>query len=164
MSNGFCIIVFCLCIAEFVAKAVRIKYPIEDSLVEPSSDGSILPNKPAPLSDFSLPMDCIGPLLMVWNFCTLFEKVIKLSPFPLEDLARAVDCKEKEHMLLKEAHHALIKLVLSDPAISKAFPELRTRKAKVNLSSMRSDTQCLHVICYAIETHFSLLLLLLCLR
>ena len=117
-----------------VAKVVPIKYPIEDSLVQSSPDDPLLPNKPVPLSDFPLPMDCTGRLLMVWNFCTLFGKVIRLSPFPLDELAKALDCKDKDHILLKEAHHALIKLILSDPAINEDVQEIRNPKAKVNLS------------------------------
>eukprot|EP00250_Pteridium_aquilinum_P010427 c1937_g1_i1 orf=457-2190(+) len=124
---------------EPIVKVVPIKYPIEDTLVEPSPDDPPLRERPVLSSDFALPSHCIGPLLMIWNFCSLFGKVIRLSPFSLEEFERALECRETDPILLREAHHALIKLILDDSAINESFQEKRKRKYKVTVQSWKDD-------------------------
>lgn len=122
-----------------IVKVLPIKYPIEDSLIQPSPNEPPLPERPVPSSDFPLSMDCTGQLLMVWNFCSLFGKVIRLSPFSLEEFEKALECKETDPILLREAHHALLKLALSDPAVNQSFQEKRKRKSKVTIQTWKDD-------------------------
>ncbi|MCO5577104.1 hypothetical protein L7F22_030926, partial [Adiantum nelumboides] len=124
---------------ESVVKEVPIKYPIEDTLVQPSSSEPPLRERPAWSSDFILPMLCTGSLLMVWNFCSLFGKVIRLSPFSLEEFEKALECPETDPVLLREAHHALIKLFLEDSSVLQSFKERRKGKFKVIIQSWKDD-------------------------
>ncbi|MCO5613434.1 hypothetical protein L7F22_067710 [Adiantum nelumboides] len=124
---------------ESVVKEVPIKYPIEDTLVQPSSSEPPLTERPAWSSDFILPMLCTGSLLMVWNFCSLFGKVIRLSPFSLEEFEKALECPETDPVLLREAHHSLIKLLLEDSSVLQSFKERRKGKFKVTIQSWKDD-------------------------
>ncbi|KAI5081067.1 hypothetical protein GOP47_0004250 [Adiantum capillus-veneris] len=125
--------------AESVVKVVPIKYPIEDTLVQPSSSEPPLTERPAWSSDFVLPMHCTGSLLMVWNFCSLFGKVIRLSPFSLEEFEKALECSDADPILLREAHHAFIKLILEDLSVLESFQGRRKRKVKVTIQSWKDD-------------------------
>lgn len=124
---------------EPIVKVVPIKYPIEDTLVQLSPLDPPLQERPILSSDFTLPMGCTGPLLMIWNFCSLFGKVIRLSPFSLEAFEKALECNDTDPILLREVHHALIKLILSDTAINESFQEKRKRKVKVTIQSWKDD-------------------------
>jgi hypothetical protein len=106
-----------------------IKYPIEDSLVQPGPDDPVFTERPCAATDFLAPMDCVGDVLMVWDFCTSFGKALHLWPFSLEDFEKAVDYREGDVSLLAEAHYALLRIVVKD---SSAYQDLiQKRKAKV---------------------------------
>ncbi|KAH7298775.1 hypothetical protein KP509_25G058800 [Ceratopteris richardii] len=126
--------------AEPVVKILPIKYPIEDTLVQPSPSVPPLKERPPWSSDFVLPMDCIGPMLMTWNFCSLFGKVIRLSPFSLEEFEKALECTEMDTILLREMLHALIKVIMDDDdTILESIQEKRKQKVKVVIQSWKED-------------------------
>lgn len=116
-----------------------IKYPIDDSLVQSSDDDPAFTKRPIPSSDFSLPVDCIGSLLMVWNFCLLFGKAIHLFPFSLEEFEKVLECKVEDPVLLREVHNALLHSALSDPAIHQSFAQKRKRKVIVSVQTWKDD-------------------------
>lgn len=89
------------------------------------------PPRPNPSSDFPFAMDCIGHLLMVWNFCVLFCKAIHLFPFSLEEFEKALLCKTEDSVLLKEGQTALLHSGLSDPSLYLSFARKRKRKVIV---------------------------------
>ncbi|XP_024534608.1 DDT domain-containing protein DDB_G0282237 [Selaginella moellendorffii] len=84
------------------------KYPIEDKLLPPPSE------RPAPSSEFSVPAECVGHLLMVWDFCSAFATSLEITQFTLDDFEEALCSKEEECPLLEEVHHALLKAILSN--------------------------------------------------
>ncbi|XP_057817503.2 uncharacterized protein LOC131030630 isoform X1 [Cryptomeria japonica] len=112
-------------------KVEPIKYPIEDSLVQPGPDDPVFTERPLPATDFLMPMDCVGDLLMVWDFCVSFNKVLHLWPFSLEDFEKAIDYKEGDITLLAETHCALLRIVLKD---SSAYEDLMQKKKMPKLS------------------------------
>ncbi len=99
----------------------RTRYPIEDSHVKLSSEDPQLNDCPVPSTDFLLPMACVGDLLMVWDFCSLFSKALFLSPFTLEELEKSLDYKEGEAPLLLEINFALLCIALTDPILRDEF-------------------------------------------
>lgn len=89
--------------------------PIEDSLLP--VDASLQP-RPEPLKSFFvpdselvLPAEFLGKTLLVFDFTTRFGKLIKLSPFHLEDLVGAI-CHPQESNLARELHCALLRYLL----------------------------------------------------
>lgn len=120
-------------------KVKPIKYPIEDSLVQPSADDPLFTDRPGASSDFPLPMDCIGQMLMVWNFCIVFGKAIHLSPFSLEELEKALECNDGDPLLLRETHLALLKLAISDPEVHQSFVQKRRRKVSISIQTWKDD-------------------------
>eukprot|EP00250_Pteridium_aquilinum_P009838 c18970_g1_i4 orf=1239-2444(+) len=84
-------------------------------------------------------MDCIGPMLMVWNFCLLFCKAIHLFPFSLEEFEKALLCETEDSVLLKEAHNALLHSALSDSSIYVSFSRKRKRKVIVSVQTWKDD-------------------------
>lgn len=91
-----------------------IKYPIEDLLVQPDPADPVFSDRPSPSRDFKVPMDCVGDLLMVWDFCSSFSKLLHLWPFSLEDFENAVCHKDGSVVLIVESHAALLQLLLKD--------------------------------------------------
>ena len=58
-----------------------------------------------------------GDLLAIWHFLTTFSKVIRLSPFPMEDLEAALQRREATTLLV-EIFRSLLEIVMKDqPAI-----------------------------------------------
>ncbi|CAN6458455.1 unnamed protein product [Victoria cruziana] len=91
-----------------------VKYPIEDLLVQPCPGDPQFKDRPAPSTDFSVSMDCVGNLLMVWDFCSSFSRLLRLWPFSLEDFENAVTHKGSNVNLIMEAHAAILRLLLKD--------------------------------------------------
>jgi hypothetical protein len=110
------------------------RYPIEDSHVKLSSEDPQLNDRPVPSTDFLLPMACVGDLLMVWDFCSLFSKALLLSPFTLEELEKSLDYKEGEAPLLLEINFALLCIALTDPILQDEFFHRRKRHSEVRSS------------------------------
>jgi hypothetical protein len=89
--------------------------PVEDSILP--VDTSLQP-RPEPLTSFFvpdselvLPAEFLGKTLLVFDFTTRFGKLIKLSPFQLEDLVGAI-CHPQESNLARELHCALLRYLL----------------------------------------------------
>ncbi|KAG8082084.1 hypothetical protein GUJ93_ZPchr0014g47070 [Zizania palustris] len=110
-----------------------VKYPIDDILLKPPTDDPLL-SKRCPLStDFRVPVDSVGDLLMVWDFCMSFGRILCLSPFSLSDLENAVCHKESNLVLLVEIHAALFHLLIKDEGGYFTFLHNKRRKLKVTL-------------------------------
>ena len=121
----------CLCLScNFVAAVQPITYPIDDSLVLPDTARK---KRPIPSLNFVLPMHCVGPLLMVWNFCISFARIIHLSPFSLDEIEKALESETEDHILLKEMHIALLHSALTCPVLHKLFVQKRRRKVNVRM-------------------------------
>ncbi|KAL2653139.1 hypothetical protein R1flu_021267 [Riccia fluitans] len=116
-----------------------IKYPIEDTDVKPGPDDPIFTERPIPSTDFLLPMECVGNLLMVWDFCCSFNKALRLSSFSLEDFEKSLDYREGNAPLISETLFALVRTNLSDPILREEFVKKRKRKAEVSLNTLKDD-------------------------
>lgn len=124
-------------------KVEPIKYPIEDSLVQPGPDDPAFTERPCEATDFLTPMDCVGDILMVWDFCTSFGKALHLWPFSLEDFEKAIEYTEGDVMLLAETHYALLRIVAKD---SSAYQDLiQKRKSKLSIQNWQDH------LCYFLE-------------
>ncbi|XP_031504524.1 uncharacterized protein LOC116267098 isoform X1 [Nymphaea colorata] len=91
-----------------------VKYPIDDLLVQPCPGDPEFKDRPAPSTDFAVSMNCVGNLLMVWDFCSSFSRMLRLWPFSLEDFENAVAHKGSNVNLIIEAHAAILRLLLKD--------------------------------------------------
>ncbi|KAJ7544384.1 hypothetical protein O6H91_09G076500 [Diphasiastrum complanatum] len=116
-----------------------IRYPIDDLLVQPSPDDPLFTERPVPSTDFALPMESIGDLLMVWDFCISFGKAIHLSPFALEDFEKALCYKDGEVSLLAEIHYALLWTTFSDSGTLQEFLQKRKRKSEMSVKTWKDD-------------------------
>lgn len=108
-----------------------IKYPIDDLLVQPGADDPVFTNRPVPSRDFNIPMECVGDLLLVWDFCSSFGRLLHLSPYSLEDFENAICHKESNVILLVETHSALLRLLIKDSGQYFLAVQKRNRKLKV---------------------------------
>ncbi|XP_059317391.1 uncharacterized protein LOC132067972 isoform X2 [Lycium ferocissimum] len=111
-------------------KAQSIRYPIDDLLVQYTESDKQLTERPPPCREFNVPMECLGDLLMVWDFCTSFGRLFHLSPFSLEDFERAVCHKGSNIVLISECHSALLRFLWKDNseyfiAVQKKRPKLK---------------------------------------
>ncbi|KAL6899769.1 hypothetical protein ACP4OV_006427 [Aristida adscensionis] len=110
--------------------SMPIKYPIDDLLVVPTTaDDQALLKRPPLATDFRVPRYSVGDLLMVWDFCMSFGRLLHLSPFSLADLENAV-CHKESNALLVEIHTALFHLLIKDEGY---FSILRTKKQKLKV-------------------------------
>jgi hypothetical protein len=116
-----------------------IRYPIEDSLVQPSASDPPLSDRPVAATDFVVPVECTGDVLMVWDFCSLFCKALLLSPFSLEDLEKSLDYKEGEAPLVAETTHALLRAALTDPVLKEEFQHKRKKRFELTVSNWKDD-------------------------
>ncbi|RYR66294.1 hypothetical protein Ahy_A03g012281 isoform A [Arachis hypogaea] len=114
-------------------KVERIKYPIDDLLVKPSPHDPVLANRPSPSRDFNVPMNCVGNLLMVWDFCTTFGKVLHLLPYSLEDFENAICHKDSNIVLLVESHAALFRVLIQDDSEYTEAVKNRRTKSKITM-------------------------------
>lgn len=114
-------------------QVVPVKYPIDDLLVKAAADDPVL-SKRCPLStDFKVPLHSVGDLLMVWDFCMSFGRLLCLSPFSLSDLENAICHKETNLVLTVEIHTALFHLLIKDEGDYFTFLQNKKRKLKVSL-------------------------------
>ncbi|XP_031114885.1 DDT domain-containing protein DDB_G0282237-like [Ipomoea triloba] len=110
-----------------------VRYPIDDLLVQPSESDKYLTARPSPSRDFNAPMHCVGDLLMVWDFCTSFGRLLQLSPFSLEDFENAVCHSDSNVILIMEAHSALLRLLMKDNVRYFFTIKKKKRKTKITL-------------------------------
>lgn len=110
-----------------------IKYPIDDLLVQPGPDDPIFTDRPSPSRDFNVPMDRVGDILMVWDFCSSFGRFLHLSPFSLEDFENAICHKESNLVLIKEIHSAFFLCLMKHNGDYAQAIEKRKRKPKISL-------------------------------
>ncbi|XP_003575146.1 DDT domain-containing protein DDB_G0282237 [Brachypodium distachyon] len=110
---------------------VPIKYPIDDLLLSPAVDDPALLKRPPLATDFGIPRNSVGDLLMVWDFCLSFGRVLNLSPFSLADLENAI-CHKESNALLVEIHSAMFHLLIKDEG--DYFMALKNNKRKLKLS------------------------------
>lgn len=108
-----------------------IKYPVDDLLVQPGADDPVFSDRPLPSRDFSVPMECVGDLLMVWDFCTSFSRMLHLWPFSVEDFENVICHKESNLALIVESHSALLRLLIKDN--SERFWHMKNKKRKITL-------------------------------
>ncbi|XP_078172356.1 DDT domain-containing protein isoform X2 [Carex rostrata] len=97
-----------------VEEMVPVKYPIEDTLLGPSPDDPIFTKRPQLVRDFRVPMESVGNLLSVWDFCSSFGRCLHLSPFSLTDFENAICHREGNVVLIVEVHAAIFNLLMKD--------------------------------------------------
>ncbi|KAK6286595.1 hypothetical protein POUND7_012774 [Theobroma cacao] len=114
-------------------KEEPVKYPIDDLLVQPGPDDPLFTDRPSPSRDFNVPMDCTGDLLMVWDFCSSFSRLLHLWPFSLEDFENAICHKDSNLVLIAETHSALLRLLIKDDGEYSFALQKRKRKPKISL-------------------------------
>ncbi|KAL1196330.1 Homeobox-DDT domain protein RLT2 [Cardamine amara subsp. amara] len=110
-----------------------INYPIEDLLLPPDPDDAAITQRPSPSQDFSVPMDCVGDLLMVWDFCSSFGRQLHLWRFSLEDFENAVCHKESNLVLIMEVHACLFRFLITERSDNFKALQKRSRKSKITL-------------------------------
>lgn len=131
----FCIHHFCFLVSgEGGLLDEDIKYPIDDLLVQPGPDDPVFSERPSPSREFKVPMNCVGDLLMVWDVCSSFSRLLHLWPFSLDDFERAIYHKESNAPLLVEAHSAFFRLLLKDDGEYSSLVQGKKRKMKVSTS------------------------------
>nr|CAB3487110.1 unnamed protein product [Digitaria exilis] len=110
-----------------------VKYPIDDLLVKLAADDPVFSKRPPLSRDFRVPVDSVGDLLVVWDFCLSFGRLLCLSPFSLSDLENAICSKESNLVLLVEIHAALFHLLNKDEGAYFSFLLNKKRTLKVTL-------------------------------
>ncbi|KAL3528188.1 hypothetical protein ACH5RR_012844 [Cinchona calisaya] len=118
---------------EYKKQKKQIKFPIDDLLLDLTEDDQKLTERPSPSRDFNVPMDSVGDLLMVWDFCTSFGKLLHLSPFSLEDFRCALCHKDSNVVLVVECHSALLRLLMKDNGKFSLSVQSKKRKPKITL-------------------------------
>lgn len=96
--------------------------------MQPASDDPVFTNRPSPLEDFNVPMDCVGDLLMIWDFCSSFGRLLNLFPFSLEYFENAICHKDSNLTLIVEIHSALLRLLIKD---GENLSPIKSKKRKV---------------------------------
>ncbi|WOG91576.1 hypothetical protein DCAR_0310825 [Daucus carota subsp. sativus] len=109
------------------------KYPIDDLLVPTARYDPAIAQRPIPSSDFKIPNDCVGDLLMVWDFCSSFGRLLQLSPFSLEDFENALCHKESYVVLIVETHSAFLCSLMKDNGEYFLATQRKKRKPKITL-------------------------------
>lgn len=102
---------------------------MEDTLVEQGPNDAILPDRPKPSTNFIVPMESFGILLMVWDFCSSFGRLLHLSPFSLEEFEEAITWEGASN-LIAETHCAILSLLVKD---GKQFYDLIRQKNKEDM-------------------------------
>ncbi|XP_042477159.1 DDT domain-containing protein DDB_G0282237-like isoform X2 [Macadamia integrifolia] len=115
-------------------KEEPIRYPIDDTLVQPGADDPVFTDRPSPSRDFGIPMDCVGDLLMVWDFFSSFAELLNLWPFSLEDFENAICHKDSNLILVVESHSAVLRLLMKDKG--GYFMVIQGKKRKPKISPM----------------------------
>ncbi|KAF7840185.1 DDT domain-containing protein [Senna tora] len=114
-------------------KEEPIKYPIDDLLVKPGPDDPVFTDRPSPSRDFNVPIHCVGDLLMVWDFCTSFGRLLHLTPYSLEDFENAICHKESNVVLLVESHAALFRVLMKNDGEYTSAVQKRNRKFRITM-------------------------------
>ncbi|KAJ0266073.1 Uncharacterized protein HA466_0001320 [Hirschfeldia incana] len=110
-----------------------INYPIEDLLLPSEPDDSNITQRPSPSRDFNVPMDCVGDLLMVWDFCSSYGRQLHLWRFALEDFENAICHKEGNLVLIMEVHACLFRFLINEGDDTFKALKRRSRKSKITL-------------------------------
>lgn len=110
-----------------------IKYPIDDLLVQPAVDDPVFTERPSLSRDFNVPMNCVGDLLMVWDFCSSFSSLLHLWPFSLEDFENALCHKDSNLVLIVETHSAVLRMLIKDNRNYTTTIQKKKRKTKITL-------------------------------
>ncbi|XP_043709053.1 DDT domain-containing protein DDB_G0282237-like [Telopea speciosissima] len=110
-----------------------IRYPIEDHLVQPGADDPVFTDRPSPSRDFGVPMECVGHLLMVWDFFSSFARLLNLWPFSLEDFENAICHKDSNLILVVESHSAVLRLLMKDNGGYFMVIKGKRRKPKISV-------------------------------
>ncbi|KAL8199988.1 hypothetical protein R6Q57_011327 [Mikania cordata] len=118
-----------------------IKYPIDDLLVRPAADDPVFVARPPPTRDFKVPIECVGDLLMIWDFCCCFSKLLNLSPFSLDDFENAICYKDSNIVLIVESYSALLRLLIKDDGDYFIALQKKKRKPKISLVTW-TDYMC----------------------
>ncbi|CAL9081762.1 unnamed protein product [Musa textilis] len=113
--------------------AEPVRYPIDDLLVCPAPDDPIFTERPPLSLEFNVPMNCVGDLLMVWDFCCTFGKLLHLWPFSLDDLENAVCHKDSNLTLIVELHSSILQLLIKDEGDYFLVTRDKKRKSKIRL-------------------------------
>lgn len=163
MSSSFLCYKFCIHHICFLDSAEGdllgedIKYPIDDLLVHPGPDDPVFSERPSPSREFKVPMNCVGDLLMVWDVCSSFSRLLHLWPFSLDDFERAIYHKESNAPLLVEAHSAFFRLLLKDNGEYSSLVQGKKRKMKVSTLHFLFIYFCFRTFCFApFQLFFSL--------
>jgi hypothetical protein len=98
------------------AHPLAAKGPVDDLKVQREGDAAVAV-PPTTAGQFPAPQQCIGQLLMTWNFCSAFARPIGLSLFGFDDLAMAIGANRR-NPLLDEVHVALIRTIFKGRARS----------------------------------------------
>jgi hypothetical protein len=109
---------------------VPTKYPIEDLLLKPVGDDPVWSKRTPLATDFRVPRHSVGDLLMVWDFCLSFGRLLKLSQFSLTDLENAI-CHKESNVLVVEIHAAIFLLLMKDQGDYFTILKSKKRKLKV---------------------------------
>ncbi|KAI8032589.1 Bromodomain adjacent to zinc finger domain protein 1A [Camellia lanceoleosa] len=110
-----------------------IKYPIDDLLVQPAVDDPVFTERPSLSRGFNVPMNCVGDLLMVWDFCSSFSSLLHLWPFSLADFENALCHKDSNLVLIVETHSAVLRMLIKDNRNYTTTIEKKKRKPKITL-------------------------------
>lgn len=117
-------------------KEEPIKYPIEDLLVQPTANDPVFSARPSLSTNFRVPMDCVGDLLMIWDFCSSFARLLNLWRFSFEDFENGICFKDSNLVLIVESHAALLRLLIKDEGDYSMVIQGKKRKSKVNYLSL----------------------------
>ena len=99
--------------------------------MRPGPDDPVFTDRPSPSRDFTVPMDCVGDLLMVWDFVSSFGRLLHLFPFSLQDFENAICHKDSNLIIIVETHSALLRLLVKDDGQYFTAIQEKKRKPKV---------------------------------
>ncbi|CAG8534746.1 4165_t:CDS:2, partial [Scutellospora calospora] len=125
------------------AKAKKVKYPIEDLEVPPDIK-SMFMKKPSLRQKFNIPQECVGTMLTIWNFFTIFGKSLFLSFFNLDDfeLSLCHNVASPRCSLVVEIHVALLNTIIRDRWLLKGKKrQIISRKAIVRTNSITNSIE-----------------------
>lgn len=112
------------------------------------ADDPVFTQWPSLCRDFNVPMDCVGDLIMVWDVCSSFSRLLNLWPFSLEDFENALCHKESNVVLIVECHSALLRLLIKDNGDYSTTIQKKKRKPKVRYISFAFHLIEFSVACF----------------
>lgn len=110
-----------------------IKYPIDDLLVQPAADDPVFAERPSLSREFNVPIDCVGDLLMIWDFCCSFGRLLHLFPFSVEDFENALCHKDSNSVLVVESYSSLLRLLIKNEGEYYVLIQKKKMKSKITL-------------------------------